>query len=61
MEELIWLIMQKEERKFADSAVFEGMTSIRAIIRSFDQGTNDRKIEKENKELNKAVALRKWT
>ena len=38
--------MQKEERKFADSAVFEGMTSIRAIIRSFDQGTNDRRIEK---------------
>ncbi len=38
--------MQKEERKFADSAVFEGMTSIRSIIKSFDQGTNDRRIEK---------------
>lgn len=38
--------MQKEERKFCDSTVFEGMTSIRAIIKSFDSGTNDRKIEK---------------
>ena len=38
--------MQKEERKFCDSTVFEGMTSIRAIIKSYDNGTNDRKIEK---------------
>ncbi|MBE6534640.1 MAG: RNA methyltransferase [Ruminococcaceae bacterium] len=38
--------MQKEERKFCDSTVFEGMTSIRAIIKSIDAGTNDRKIEK---------------
>ncbi|MBE6645143.1 MAG: RNA methyltransferase [Ruminococcaceae bacterium] len=38
--------MQKEERKFCDSTVFEGMTSIRAIIKSIDNGTNDRKIEK---------------
>lgn len=38
--------MQKEETKFCDSVVFEGMTSIRAIIRSIDNGTNDRKIEK---------------
>ena len=38
--------MQKEETKFCDSTIFEGMTSIRAIIKSFDAGTNDRKIEK---------------
>lgn len=38
--------MQKEERKFCDSTVFEGMTSIRAIIKSIDNGTNNRKIEK---------------
>ena len=38
--------MQKEETKFCDSTVFEGMTSIRAIIKSIDNGTNDRKIEK---------------
>lgn len=38
--------MQKEEIKFADSTVFEGMTSIRAIIQAFDDGINDRRIEK---------------
>ena len=38
--------MQKEEIKFADSTVFEGMTSIRAIIKARDSEFNDRKIEK---------------
>ena len=38
--------MQKEDIKFLDSTVFEGMTSIRAIISSIDAGTNNRKIEK---------------
>lgn len=38
--------MQKEDIKFSDSVVFEGMTSIRAIIKSIDNGTNTRKIEK---------------
>ena len=38
--------MQKEELKFADSTIFEGMTSIRAIIDSYRRGTNNRKIEK---------------
>ena len=38
--------MQKEEIKFSDSCVFEGMTSIRAIIKSIDMGTSDRRIEK---------------
>ena len=36
--------MQKEELKFKDSTVFEGMTSIRAIIRGIDSGINDRPI-----------------
>ena len=38
--------MQKEDIKFLDSSVFEGMTSIRAIFNSIDAGTNDRKIKK---------------
>ena len=38
--------MQKEEIKFADSTVFEGMTSIRAIIKGSDEGVNNRKIHK---------------
>ena len=38
--------MQKEDLKFKDSTVFEGMTSIRAILRGIDAGVNDRKIEK---------------
>ena len=38
--------MQKEAIKFSSSTVFEGMTSIRAIIRSIDTGISDRKIEK---------------
>ena len=38
--------MQKEELKFKESTVFEGMTSIRAILRGIDAGINDRKINK---------------
>lgn len=37
--------MQKEDIKFIDSTVFEGMTSIRAIIRGIDAGLNDRPIK----------------
>ena len=36
--------MQKESIKFADSLVFEGMTSIRALLAGCDSGVNDRKI-----------------
>ena len=36
--------MRKEELNFSDSTVFEGMTSIRAIIRGIDSGVNNRKI-----------------
>lgn len=38
--------MQKEEIKFCDSTVFEGMTSIRAIIKSIDESRNTRRILK---------------
>ena len=38
--------MQKETIKFTDSTVFEGMTSIRAILRANDAGINQRRIEK---------------
>ncbi len=38
--------MQKEELKFGDSVVFEGMTSIRAILRGIDSGVNNRKISR---------------
>ena len=36
--------MQKEELKFVESTVFEGMTSIRSILRGIDLGVNNRKI-----------------
>lgn len=38
--------MIKEDIKFKDSTVFEGMTSIRALIKAIDQGISDRKILK---------------
>lgn len=38
--------MQKEDIKFLDSTVFEGMTSIRAIINANNDGINDRQIKK---------------
>lgn len=38
--------MQKEAIKFTSSTIFEGMTSIRAIIKSIDEGISDRRIEK---------------
>lgn len=37
--------MEKEYNKFADSDLFEGMTSIRAVIKAFDCGISDRKIK----------------
>lgn len=36
--------MQKETLKYHESTVFEGMTSIRAIIKGIDNGVNDRRI-----------------
>ncbi len=38
--------MQKEYEKFASSTTFEGMTSVRAILKGIDSGTNDRHIAK---------------
>ena len=38
--------MQKEDIKFKSSTLFEGMTSIRAVISGIDCGISDRKIEK---------------
>lgn len=38
--------MQKEYEKFKSSTIFEGMTSIRAIINGIDCGLNDRRIVK---------------
>ena len=38
--------MQKEESKFSSSMIFEGMTSIRALIRAIDEGISDRRLEK---------------
>lgn len=38
--------MIKEEIKFENSYCFEGMTSIRAVIKAIDQGASDRKIER---------------
>ena len=38
--------MQKEEIKFSNSTVFEGMTSIRAVLNGGHSDNNDRKIEK---------------
>lgn len=36
--------MQKEEIKTCESTIFEGMTSIRAVIKAIDQGLSDRRI-----------------
>ena len=38
--------MQKEAIKFSSSTIFEGMTSVRSIIKSIDEGISDRRIEK---------------
>lgn len=38
--------MIKESSKFENSSIFEGMTSIRAIIKSIDTGISDRRILK---------------
>lgn len=36
--------MEKEYKKFEESDIFEGMTSIRAVIKAFDNKLGDRKI-----------------
>jgi 23S rRNA (guanosine2251-2'-O)-methyltransferase len=53
--------MKKEESRFTDSAVFEGMTSIRAVISASENKISDRKIEKllidEEKKKNKGKEI----
>lgn len=51
--------MQKESIKFSDSVVFEGMTSIRAIIKSIDENIGDRRIEKILFDKNKLPKIAK--
>ncbi len=51
--------MQKETNKFVDSTVFEGMTSIRAIIKSNDAKINDRKIKTILYDKNKLAKISK--
>ena len=38
--------MKKEETRFADSNIMEGMVSFRAVIRGIESGVSNRKIEK---------------
>lgn len=38
--------MKKEESRFSDSLIFEGMTSIRACIHAWENGISDRKIKR---------------
>lgn len=38
--------MEKEISRFSDSLIFEGMTSIRAVIKAWSEGINDRKIKR---------------
>ena len=36
--------MKKEESRFVDANLFEGMTSLRAVIHAMENGISDRKI-----------------
>ena len=36
----------KEAEKFADSTLMEGMTSIKAVISSFEAGISDRRVKR---------------
>lgn len=51
--------MQKEYLKFSDSTIFEGMTSIRAIIKANEEGINDRKISKILYDVDKMSKIHK--
>ena len=51
--------MQKESIKFQNSLCFEGMTSIRAIIKGIDSGINDRKIVKILYDVEKSSKIAK--
>ena len=53
--------MKKESEKFIDSNIMEGIVSVRAVVESGRDGTNDRKIERllyaESKVKTKAKEL----
>lgn len=51
--------MQKEETKFQNSLVFEGMTSIRSIIKGNDLGVNDRQIHNILFDVQKTSKIKK--
>ncbi len=51
--------MIKEQIKFQDSCVFEGMTSIRAIINAYESTYNDRKIKEIHFDTLKLDKIRK--
>ena len=51
--------MIKEDIKFKDSTVFEGMTSIRALIKAIDERISDRRIIKIIFDKNKLVKISK--
>ena len=51
--------MKTEISRFADSTLFEGMTSIRAVINSSKNGISDRKIEKILIDRDRAEAKKK--
>jgi len=51
--------MKKEESRFGDSVLFEGMTSLRACIRAMEEGIHDRRIRKVYFDRDKAEAKRK--
>ena len=51
--------MKKEESRFADSVLFEGMTSIRACIRAMEETLHDRRILQILYDRDKADSKRK--
>ncbi len=52
--------MQKEDVKFQSSVVFEGMTSIRSIIKGTELGINDRQIKQVLYDKNKIDRISKY-
>ena len=46
----------KEAEKFADSTLMEGMTSIKAVISSFEAGISDRRVKRVMADSEKAGA-----
>ncbi len=51
--------MKKEESRFSESVVFEGMTSIRAVIKGYTSGVSDRRIIKIFVDKNRSASREK--